>query len=67
MIWASFLQNQISFLKKIINIGTLGDVVANEKDISFHKKPEPLLLEVFESLPKISIALSHRNTTEKRE
>jgi len=43
MIWASFLQNQISFLKKIINIWSLGSVVVNEKDISFQKKPEALL------------------------
>jgi hypothetical protein len=50
MIWASFLQNQISFLKKIINIWSLGSVVVNEKDISFQKKPEALLPEVFESL-----------------
>jgi len=49
MIWASFLKNQIGF-KKIINIGSLGDVVVNEKDISFHKKPEALLPEVFERL-----------------
>jgi hypothetical protein len=40
------------FFKKIINIGPLGNVVANEKDISFHKKPEALLPEVFESLRK---------------
>jgi len=50
MIWASFLQNQISFLNKIINIGPLGGIVVNERDISFHKKPEALLPEVFESL-----------------
>jgi len=43
MIWAFFLQNQIKFLKKIINIGSLGNVVVNEKDISFQKKPEALL------------------------
>jgi hypothetical protein len=41
MIWVSFLQNQIGF-KKIINIGPLGNVVVNEKDISFQKKPEAL-------------------------
>jgi len=38
------------FFKKIINIGPLGDLVVNEKDISFHKKPEALLHEVFENL-----------------
>ena len=30
------------FLKKIINIGPLGGVMVNKKDISFHKKPEAL-------------------------
>jgi hypothetical protein len=50
MIWVSFLQNQISFLKEIINIGSLGSVVVNEKEISFQKKPEALLPEVFEKL-----------------
>ncbi len=40
------------FFKKIITIGPLGDVVVNEKDISFHKKPEALLPEVFENLRK---------------
>jgi hypothetical protein len=30
------------FFKKIINIGSLGNVVVNEKDISFQKKPEAL-------------------------
>ena len=49
MIWAFFLQNQINF-KKIINIGSRGNVVLTEKDISFQKKPEALLPEVFESL-----------------
>jgi len=49
MIWASFLQNQISFTK-IMNIGSLGNVVVNEKDISFHKKPEALLPVVFGKL-----------------
>jgi hypothetical protein len=43
------------FLKKIINIGALGNVVVNEKDISFHKKPEALLPEVFESAPVIRL------------
>jgi len=38
------------FFKKIINIGSLGSVVLNEKDISLHKKPEALMPEVFESL-----------------
>jgi len=42
MIWASFLQSQINFLKKIINIGSLGNVVVKEKEISFQKKPEAL-------------------------
>jgi len=35
-------------------MGPLGGVVVNEKDISFHKKPEALLLEVFESLRYLS-------------
>jgi len=38
------------FFRKIINIGSLGNAVVNEKDISFQKKPEALLPEVFESL-----------------
>ena len=38
------------FKKKIINIGALGNVAVNEKDISFQKKPEALLPEIFESL-----------------
>jgi hypothetical protein len=52
MIWASVLQNKSIFLKKIINIGSLGSTVVNEKDISFQKKPEALLPEVFESFRK---------------
>jgi hypothetical protein len=28
------------FFRKIINIGSLGNAVINEKDISFQKKPE---------------------------
>jgi hypothetical protein len=40
------------FFKKIINIGSLGDVVVNEKDIFFQKKPEALFPEAFESLRK---------------
>jgi hypothetical protein len=43
------------FFKKIINIAPLGGVVVNEKDISFHKKPEALLPEVFESLSREAI------------
>jgi len=38
------------FFKKIINIGSLGSGVVNEKDISFQKKPEALMPKVFESL-----------------
>jgi len=38
------------FFKKIINIGSLGNTVVNEKDISFRKKPEALSPEVFEKL-----------------
>jgi len=38
------------FFKKITNIGSLGNVVVNEKDISFQKKPETLLPVVFEKL-----------------
>ena len=49
MIWISFLQNQIGFLK-IINIGSQGNVEVNEKDISFQKKPEALLPAVFKKL-----------------
>jgi hypothetical protein len=40
------------FFRKIINIGSLGNAVVNEKDISFQKKPEALSPEVFESLPR---------------
>ena len=40
------------FFKKIKNIGSLGNVVVNEKDISFQKKPEALLPEVFETYEK---------------
>jgi len=39
------------FFKKIINIGSPGNAVVNEKDISFQKKPEALLPELFENLP----------------
>jgi hypothetical protein len=49
MIWVYFLQSQIG-LKKNINIGSLGDDVVNEKDISFQKKPEALLPMVVEKL-----------------
>jgi hypothetical protein len=43
------------FFKKIINIGSLGNAVVNEKDISFQKKPEALLPVVFEKLPQSAI------------
>ncbi len=41
MIWGYFKQNSIGF-KKIIHIESQGNIVINEKDISFQKKPEAL-------------------------
>jgi len=47
-----FSAKQNQFSKKIINIGSLGNAVVNEKDISFQKKPEALLSEFFRTYGK---------------